>query len=434
MIEIPSQFADEAKALANSQNKSSWHPVPCPESDNPDPTFYDDFVTEDLENATGSTNWLLHHIPGIFDSGHELCIRYKRNPDVVDCSENEALCGDGGGLSYLVAKEVLQHLPSSQPHPRRKFHVDFFTNQDGTHHFDITETDLQIRGHALDQFENISLPFINISSLRQKYICCGSLRIHVVTVNPEDDQKLLVFKEAFPPDVSLSFPRELSFLQRLPHSDFLLHPTAVIVDDTHLLRGYLIPYHPASSLNSLFHLSSCDSVSISPFQPMHGPFPSHLQRTHNRPRISWPLRLLWAAEAVAAIAFLHSQAIFWGDVKVDNIVLCTDGHCRLIDYFPHGYSEDWAPPEFPATIRSRPARDIYTPEHDVFSLGLLLWAIGEEVFNFVREVPFVEPVLLWSIDGHVPDWYRQLAQSCLNPSPVSRMKVDQLLAGLKVHV
>lgn len=52
--------------------------------------------------------------------------------------------------------------------------------------------------------------------------------------------------------------------------------------------------------------------------------------------VPWSVKLAWAKDVAAAVAWLRAQTPFWGDLKTANIVLCTDGHCRLIDYCPGG--------------------------------------------------------------------------------------------------
>jgi serine/threonine protein kinase len=82
--------------------------------------------------------------------------------------------------------------------------------------------------------------------------------------------------------------------------------------------------------------------------------------------ISWKVKLAWATDVAASVAWLHAQAIVWGDLKTENILLCTDGHCRLIDYCPGGWTPPWCPPE------AQPLGWEGTAEGDVFALGLVL--------------------------------------------------------------
>ncbi|KAJ7089432.1 hypothetical protein C8R44DRAFT_751438 [Mycena epipterygia] len=84
---------------------------------------------------------------------------------------------------------------------------------------------------------------------------------------------------------------EVEFMTRLPEIDFLLCPTHVVLDEA---------AHCTQMLNGLVW--------------------------NNTALIAWPVKLAWVTDIAAAVAWLHAQAIFWGDLKTDNIILCKDGH------------------------------------------------------------------------------------------------------------
>ena len=52
---------------------------------------------------------------------------------------------------------------------------------------------------------------------------------------------------------------------------------------------------------------------------------------------------------------------------------------------------------------------------DVFALGLVMWALAEEVAVFKRQERFVRPFLAWN-EG-TPRELRELAMSCLDDNP-----------------
>ncbi len=188
-----------------------------------------------------------------------------------------------------------------------------------------------------------------------------------------------------------------------PPCPFALRPTAAVLDQRGLLWGYLLPYHSASSLNEVFRASSA--------------------------RRPWALRLGWALDCALGLEWLHGLGHVWGDVKPDNFVLCDDGRCRLIDYAQATCTPAFAAPEFQGRPPSENAPEM-SFAGDMFSLGIVLWYIAEEVQDFERDAPI--PELHWS--AQVPDWYKDLVRRCLVVDPDRRPSAISLSSELQTQV
>jgi hypothetical protein len=123
----------------------------------------------------------------------------------------------------------------------------------------------------------------------------------------------------------------LEFVTRLPEVDFLLRPTRLVLDEAELVHGLLSDAHPASSLYLTMERLHPDAFDGSRY-------------VAGTPSVSWPVKLGWATDIAAAATWLHARAIVGWDLKTDNVVLCKDGHCRVIDYCPEGYTLGWCAP------------------------------------------------------------------------------------------
>ncbi|KAK6974289.1 hypothetical protein R3P38DRAFT_2584374, partial [Favolaschia claudopus] len=110
--------------------------------------------------------------------------------------------------------------------------------------------------------------------------------------------------------------------------------------------------------------------------------------------------------------------------RQSNVVLCTDGHCRLIDYCPGGQSTKWAPPESVWGLDWAA-----TATDDVFSLGLVLWSVALEVWDFERQQEDGCPLLRWN--EHTPLWFQSLVSFCVQSGPANRPSARQVYNSLR---
>ncbi|KAJ6451128.1 kinase-like domain-containing protein [Mycena vitilis] len=107
-------------------------------------------------------------------------------------------------------------------------------------------------------------------------------------------------------------------------------------------------------------------------------------------------------DVAAALSWLHTHASAWGDLKLGNIVLCPDGHCRLIDYSPsERVTPGYQAPE--KTSRSAAA--------DAYALGVILWAVASDAGGAPQHP------LVFSVDAGVPWWFSALVSRCFSDTP-----------------
>jgi serine/threonine protein kinase len=97
----------------------------------------------------------------------------------------------------------------------------------------------------------------------------------------------------------------------------------------------------------------------------------------------------------------------------------------LIDFLPRGISDDFAAPELVKMSHSHgiPFELVVSAPADVYSLGLVLWAVAEERWGGIRT-----PV--WR-DGKTPDWYRDIVKRCLVLAPEARPSAIEVLSLLE---
>src|ERR1700742_1292243 len=97
-------------------------------------------------------------------------------------------------------------------------------------------------------------------------------------------------------------------------------------------------------------------------------------------------------QIICGVVTLHKDSSYCGDLKLDNIrvLLGPNGHLCLTDVAPTpGYTPEYLALEI--TFR-RPA---LTAERDIFALGLILWALSEEISSFERSDFSSAPTLVW---------------------------------------
>ncbi|KAJ7196124.1 kinase-like domain-containing protein [Mycena pura] len=353
--------------------------------------------------SDGENSFVLDADPQVFGSGAGVTLRYERNRDVLECAENTAL--DKMLMpSFEVLTEILSHI-DIKPGWRR--HVEFKTLPDGSLY--VVQGDAEPHPKAEILSNPVPLPSVPLSFLRTTHQLPWSPNIYLVkSVSDHPFDGVRVFKTS---NGQSSLAKEVEFMVRFLDVEFFVPPSHIVVDDAGGLHGLLLDYHPASALRLVIHSAHPDTE---PFVlPPAGVVPSDPPLPG--PAIPWAVKLAWAVDIAASLAYLHAMKIFWGDLKTDNILLCTDGHCRLIDYCPGGRTDAWSAPEAEGILGLRWAA---TAEGDVFALGLVLWSIAVEVEDFERVPEFVCPQLSW--DQETPDWFQTLVLSCIEHDPALR--------------
>ncbi|KAJ7036975.1 kinase-like domain-containing protein [Mycena alexandri] len=351
---------------------------------------------------------------GVLGTGAAVVIRYGRNV-LAECSENTALddCDDNP-LDEDIIDEILRRV---QPNPGLRTIIKFQTLPDGS--LDVENVGVEsFHPDACVLPNPVSLPSVQMSSLRASHRLRQAP--HILLVKPLSDPAVRVLKLC---NGGSRVAEEIEFMSRLPEVDFLLHPTHLVLDEAGLCHGFLLDYHPASSLRITMDLLHPDAKP--PVLPPSGVDQSSCWLAGIPTSIPWPVKLAWATDIAAAVAWLHARAIVWADLKTDNILFCTDGHCRLIDYCPGGWTPHWTPPEAQSPGWKG------TTAGDVFALGLVLWCVAVEVGGGKREQEYVSPRLLWT-EG-IPSWFQSLASSCIEHEPDRRPSAHHIYAQLLYH-
>ncbi|KAF7297165.1 Protein kinase domain-containing protein [Mycena indigotica] len=365
---------------------------------------------------------------GVMDSGAAIDIIYVRNRNVQDCPENRALdtkrCAD-----WATIQEILARVDKLLGWRTR---VIMKTLEDGSMNLQATSHKHHYVGKTLS--DSVVIDRVPLSAFRLVSRHKNSFVIHQVVMASDWETHKVLKQSAQIGDgmQNNDLVKELEFFVSLPHCDHLVRPTQAAIDESGCLRGMLMDYHHAGSLMEYYldhrPTDAWSFVSLPPFAPEATPPPLN-------DALLFPLevKLAWARDIIAAIAWLHERGVFWGDLNLNNVVLCNDGRCRLIDYYPDPYAwtPKYSPPELGNRIQTTPEQPL-TPERDAFLLGMTLWALFEEVIFFSREVEWVRPCLPWR--DNTLRWFVDVVESTLAADPAERVTVKNVQDVLLLHV
>ncbi|KAF7288477.1 Serine/threonine protein kinase [Mycena chlorophos] len=324
-----------ALGIANPPSvATTWQPVALCEKCHRTEKYGDDEGATLLQVQIGSRETFLHA---------SVVIQYRRNETVLVCPENAALDDEDDNP---LDPEVTTWIVESQAgliKQNLEVTFDFKTQVSGSPH--VTLCSIRPKGFPIAE-GNYCFPPVQLSSLRWTHRREGHHELYLVTCG--SDAALYVFKQASQPPTSL-----MAFFTSLRPMDGLLPPKNVVLDEAGRFHGILLDYHPASSLD-------------------------YVLRTGATRSIPWTIKMAWACDIARNLASLHEQSVVWGDLKTSNIILCTDGRCRLIDYFPEGSTPAW--------YRSATEQRRLTAADDVEALGLVLWSLAMDA----AELPWQE--------------------------------------------
>ncbi|KAJ7661359.1 hypothetical protein DFH06DRAFT_1471853 [Mycena polygramma] len=287
--------------------------------------MYTTVMKDDEEDPNdGSTELLIDQCPRVITSGAKLLILYKRNELMPDCVENLALRDEWQGLDLPTIRQVgayilrfillffelssdAQILPQITMKSGWKTIVKSETLPDDSMHL---ESEMKLETPAQELVEhNITYPSLPFSDLRPTHWLAQG--VYIVDT-PSHGRKVL--KTPKEPDDEPEFARQVESILALEDVDFLIRPTHIVLDTDNVLRGILLDYHPATSLRhvllSLHRKGNDSKLSESP------PPETEEISEITVPTIPWPVKLAWATDIAAGVAWLHSQNIFWGDLKI----------------------------------------------------------------------------------------------------------------------
>ncbi|KAJ7438665.1 kinase-like domain-containing protein [Mycena galericulata] len=375
----------EAIAIGNPlQLAPSWTPVDS-EGHSRSDVVLAAWGCSDEPCDRGEVSFVIDPDPTVFGTGAAVSICYLRNKDVAECAENTALDGSGTALDndtiQLILDRIQPKLLVLEPRDVAKLSDPLQTRRG--------------LGIIAASFEREFAQHVG----GEVHPCAPHISlVKAASDTVSDDAR--VFKRC---TYGCELVKDLEFATRLPEVDFLLRPTHLVVDEAGLLHGMLSDSHPASSLSITMKRLHPLAVGCRRWPPAI------------TPSVSWSVKLGWATDVAAAVAWLHAHSIVWGDLKTDNVVLCKDGHCRLIDYIPGGYTLGWCPPEAKATLPLW----VGSVEGDIFDLALVLWCLATEVPTVdTGEEENVRLPLEWT--AGTPEWLQTLVSSCIEDDPACR--------------
>ncbi|XP_063367430.1 protein kinase C [Cydia amplana] len=156
-----------------------------------------------------------------------------------------------------------------------------------------------------------------------------------------------------------------------------------------------------------------------------------------------PRARFYAAEVTLALQFLHAHGVIYRDLKLDNILLDADGHCKLADFgmCKEGILDGATTTTFcgtPDYIAPEILQELeYGPSVDWWALGVLLYEMlaGQPPFEADNEDDLFESIL--HDDVLYPVWLSKDAVSILKgfmtKNPLRRLGVAGGSAGIRAH-
>ena len=339
--------------------------------------------------------------PELYDSGNKLSVFYTRNKIEADSIENQILdCDDWQDKEDKVLKIFHDVFPTISVFYPTVTRITVVT-VDGKLTTSLSEDTDEITDYLPIPPHLSHLPTVPIAELRK----VQALHTDVDLVKWQGQP--FAFKKSV--EVPEGTIQELTILDKLSNSPNIIDVTRIVVNQDKTIRGFLMPYIPAGNLTDLFERIREDE-GVAPDQLI----------------LHWSIKLGWALQIVQGVVDLHSIAAYNGDLKPQNIVVAQDGQAILIDFLPMGISDMFAAPELLEkwnNHRETELKSMLTPQADIYSLGLTLYALAQE--NEEVAHPSV-----WR-EGIAPVWYQDIVQRCLEVDPSARPSATEVLSLLR---
>lgn len=200
--------------------------------------------------------------------------------------------------------------------------------------------------------------------------------------------------------------REVTVLDQLSDSPYIIKLKAIVTNPDNTIRGFITPFMHHGDLANVFDMARTDRA---------------LADDSNAIAFDWRLKLSWARQITCGVVDLHSISAYNGDLKLRNVLLDAAGRAVLIDFCPMGCTDEFAAPEIVAKLDDHDTafESLLTAAADVFSLGVMLYAVAEEKSRVVWP-------LVWQ-DEQIPHWYRDIVQRCIVKEPGNRPSAVEVL-------
>lgn len=204
--------------------------------------------------------------------------------------------------------------------------------------------------------------------------------------------------------------RELAIMDQLAESPNIINLVAIVVNHDNAIRGFLTPFMPSGDLQSVFE-DARKSFGLG--------------NDDDATAFDWPLKLSWARQIVQAVVELHHISAYNGNLKPQNVLIDSIGQAQLIDFLPKNTSDKFAAPELLKMIWSHGLtfESVLSTPADVYSLGLVLWAVAEERWMGM-------PTPVWRA-GKTPNCYRDIVKRCLVLDSEARPSAIEVLSLLE---
>ena len=213
-------------------------------------------------------------------------------------------------------------------------------------------------------------------------------------------EQVWIKKEIPEPDSVDEFLYEVNALNELIGSNNVILFQGLVVDEScSVVKGLLIGFAEEGALVDILY--------------------------DHKGHLPWLRRERWAKQIVNGLAEIHEAGFVQGDFTLSNIVIDEHDEAKIIDINRRGCPVGWEPPEISKLIESGQRISMYIGvKSDLFQLGMVLWALAEEVDEPERQ----RPLSLLSPNGHIPLYFRTLVEQCLSPTPKDRPAAKDLLS------
>ncbi|KAK5138206.1 hypothetical protein LTR08_004902 [Meristemomyces frigidus] len=212
--------------------------------------------------------------------------------------------------------------------------------------------------------------------------------------------RIVIKKEIPGPDTVDEFLYEVNALDSLLGCDNVVQLEGLVTDDSgDAVKGLLISYASQGALVDMLY---------------------DFRGTSELP---WHRREKWAEQIVRGLSDIHEAGFVQGDFTLSNIVIDDDDNAQIIDINRRGCPVGWEPPELGRLIDSGQRIGMHIGvKTDIFQLGMVLWALAEEVDEPERIERPLPPVM-----RSIPSYFRDIIDSCLSARPQDRTPANRLL-------